>query len=215
MGKSYLESHLGQNEEILLASRQHWFILASAILLECVGILILLAVTVTASIYFVSYILIIVVIGFILILIPMASMTHDILKWTNQQYIITNRRVLQIYGIMNKDVTDSSLEKVNDVKMTQSVFGRIFDYGDIEILTASELGANLIKRIEDPIHFKTTMLDAKERMGNASLSEFEDYGQEKRSIPTIIAQLDGLRRQGILTEEEFQQKKSELLNRIN
>jgi uncharacterized membrane protein YdbT with pleckstrin-like domain len=44
------------------------------------------------------------------------------MKWKNHQYIITNRRVIQINGIVNKNVTDSSLEKVNDVHMTQSFF---------------------------------------------------------------------------------------------
>jgi uncharacterized membrane protein YdbT with pleckstrin-like domain len=67
-------------------------------------------------------------------------MINDILVWSHHQYIVTNWRVLQISGIFNKNVIDSSLEKVNDVKMTQSFFGRIFNYGNVEILTASELG---------------------------------------------------------------------------
>ena len=37
--------------------------------------------------------------------------------------------------------------KVNDVKMEQSFLGRLLGYGDIEILTASELGVNLFRRI--------------------------------------------------------------------
>ncbi len=52
---------------------------------------------------------------------------------------------MQISGIFNKSVIDSSLEKVNDIKMDQSALGRMFGYGDIEILTASELGVNLFK----------------------------------------------------------------------
>ena len=31
-----------------------------------------------------------------------------------------------ISGVLGKDVVDSSLEKVNDVKMSQSFFGRMF-----------------------------------------------------------------------------------------
>jgi hypothetical protein len=40
---------------------------------------------------------------------------------------------------------------VNDVKLSQSFWGRLFDYGDIEILTASEVGANVFRSIGDPI----------------------------------------------------------------
>jgi uncharacterized membrane protein YdbT with pleckstrin-like domain len=116
---------------------------------------------------------------------------------------------MQISGIFNKNVTDSSLEKVNDVKMTQSAFGRLFGYGDIEILTASELGVNLFKRIEDPIRFKTAMLNAKE-----NLERGEESRHPEDDIPDLIAGLERLHRQGVLTDEEFAQKKNELLARM-
>ena len=209
MSKSYIESLLGNRETIVLVARQHSFILASAIFLELTMILILLAVTVSLAIILPTYALIIVAIGFVLILLPIATMTRDILDWANRQFIVTNRRVIQIAGIFNKHVSDSSLEKVNDVEMTQSALGRIFDYGDIKILTASELGVNLFQRIESPITFKTSMLNAKESM---------EYGEPSidgdESIPMLISQLDALHKSGVLGEEEFQAKKAELLSRI-
>ena len=41
--------------------------------------------------------------------------------------------------MLNKTSTDSSLEKINDARLNQSVFGRIFGFGDLEILTASDI----------------------------------------------------------------------------
>lgn len=208
MAKSYLDSLLGERERIELVARQHWFILFRSIFLELALILIVLAATVSAAIFFPPYALIIVAVGFALILLPIATMTHDILNYTNRQYIVTNRRVIQISGVLNKNVQDSSLEKVNDVVMQQSAFGRVFDYGDIEILTASELGVNLFKQIENPIQFKTAMLNAKEQL------ERGDESLGKDDIPALIAQLDQLRNQSILSDEEFQRKKAELLSRL-
>jgi len=69
-------------------------------------------------------------------------------------------------GVFNKQVVDSLLEKVNDVKTEQSFLGRIFGYGDIEILTASEQGANRVRMIARPLEFKVAMLDAKEALGD-------------------------------------------------
>jgi len=222
MAKSYLENLLGEREKIILVARQHWFILASSIFLECFSILLILAATVTASIFLNPYIIIIVIVGFALLLIPIATMTHDILEWSQRQYIVTNWRVMQISGIFNKNVTDSSLEKVNDVKMSQTVFGRLFGYGDVEIMTASELGVNVFKRIEDPVRFKTAMLNAKELLSGTSAYESNLTSEVKGAldmegggIPTTIAQLDSLRRQGVLTEEEFAQKKAELLAKLH
>lgn len=211
MAKSYLESLLGAHEKIVIVTRQHWFTLASSILLECVLILVFLVATIVAVFFFQPFAPLLIVIGFILSIIPLITMGRDILVWTNRQYVVTNRRVMQISGLFNKDVTDSSLDKVNDVKMSQSALGRLFGYGDIEILTASELGVNLFRRIGEPIRFKTAMLNAKERLERGAEGEVLPDSDE---IPTLIANLDHLRQQGILSEEEFQRKKTELLSRI-
>jgi len=209
MAKTYIENLLGENERILLTSRQHWFILASSVVFEVIVILVIFGGTIAATFFSRGQALLIAIVGLLLLLIPIASMIHDILVWSHHQYIVTNWRVLQVSGIINKDVTDSSLEKVNDVKLTQSFLGRIFGYGDVEILTASELGVNAFKRIEDPIHFKTAMLNAKE-----SLERREPVAKALPDIPGMISQLDTLRQQGVLTEEEFQAKKKELLTKL-
>ena len=207
MANNYIQDLLGENERILLVTRQHWFVLFSSILLEIILTLVLIAGVIAAIAAFAP----IAAIGFVLVLVPLGGMLRDILIWRNREYIVTNRRVIQINGVFSKDVVDSSLEKVNDVKMNQSFFGRMFGYGDIEILTASETGDNLFKRIGDPIKFKTAMLNSKEKLGYEGTS-----AQPPRvdDIPAQIAELDKLRKQGIVTEAEFQAKKKELLAKM-
>jgi len=206
MANDYVKSMLGENERIVLVTRQHWFVLFSNILLEIILTLVLIAAVLAAmTIYPLA------VVGFILVLVPLGGMLRDILIWNNHEYLVTNRRVIQISGIFNKDVVDSSLEKVNDVKMNQSFFGRMFDYGNVEILTASETGVNLFKRIGDPVKFKTAMLNAKEKLGYA---ESGPHAQHVENIPELIAELDELRKKGIVTEAEFQKKKAELLAKM-
>jgi len=205
----YVESLLGEREKIILIAHQHWFILIRAIVFEIILILILIALTIIAGAYFSELALLIGAIGAILLLLPLSTMIRDILDWTNRQFIVTNRRVIQISGILNKNVTDSSLVKVTDVKMEQSAFGRLFNYADVEILTASEFGVNLFRRIAEPIIFKTAMLNAKER-----LEQGDGFLQPTEDILQIIASLDRLRDLGILSEEEFNEKKEGLLARL-
>lgn len=209
MAKDYLEEMLGENETILLRARKHWSVLFGNIVLEIVLIIALIVI---------SFILLplvafpVVPLGFVLVLVPLAGMVRDFLVWYNRQYIVTNRRVIQTAGVFSKDVVDSSLEKVNDVKMSQSFWGRLFDYGDVEILTASEVGANVFRSIGEPIKFKTAMLNAKERLG------FDELGGQAvhvtNDIPALIARLDDLRQKGIISEAEFQLKKTELLAKM-
>lgn len=219
MAKSYLNSLLGENEKILLVERQHWVILLGSILSEIVLIILLIILGSTAAVFFQPFAGWIAIAAIILLLIPIIAIARQIVIWLSREYIISNLRVIQISGIFNKSVTDSSLEKVNDVKMEQSALGRLLGYGDIEILTASELGVNLIKRIKDPIRFKTTMLNAKERLEHQPFpSPAAIPGDEEvyrpSDIPAMIAQLDQLRQKGILTEEEFQSKKAQLLSKM-
>lgn len=206
MTDRYIQSMLGENEHIVLVTRQHWFVLFSAILLE---IIVTLVVLVGIGIATVTFPL--AAFAFVLVFVPLLSMARDIFDWKNRQYIVTNRRVIQISGLFNKNVVDSSLEKVNDVKMTQSFFGRIFDFGDIEIMTASELGVNLFKRIGDPVKFKTSMLNAKEKI---NFTEAGPHASRMDNVPALIVELDELRKKGIITEAEFQAKKSELLAKL-
>lgn len=209
MAKDYLEEMLGQNERILLRARKHWSILFGNIALEIV-LTIALIVAIFTLLPLVA--LPLMPLGFILVLVPLIGMVRDFLLWYNRQYIVTNRRVIQTAGVFSKDVVDSSLEKVNDVKLSQSFWGRMFDYGDIEILTASEVGANVFRSIGGPIEFKTAMLNAKEKLGYDEMGVRPQLLEE--DVPTLIAKLDGLRKQGIISEEEFQQKKAELLSKI-
>jgi uncharacterized membrane protein YdbT with pleckstrin-like domain len=207
MTDAYIKRLLGENEKIILIARQHWFFVVGAVFFEVVFILTIL-IGVTILLFNFSYPII--ALGFILLIIPVVSMFKDVLEWQSRQYIVTNRRVLQTAGIFNKSEIDSSLEKVNDVKMVQSFLGRIFDFGDIEILTASEMGVNLFKRIGDPILFKTTMMNAKERLNDDSSPAI----QHTTGIPAMIEQMDQLRRRGIISDVEFQEKKRDLLSKL-
>jgi membrane protein YdbS with pleckstrin-like domain len=217
MAGHYLQSLLGDRENIILATRHHWFVLASSIILEIVLILVIFALTIVGSIALQTnppFGFIVSLIGFIILLIPIATGTRDILNWTNHQFIITNHRVMQISGIFNKSVIDSSLDKVNDIKMDQSAMGRMFGYGDIEILTASELGVNLFKKIDNPVKFKSALINAKEYLEHAPTPVVTPQPDNKTDIPIMISKLAELRAQGVLTEVEFQQKKSELLSKL-
>jgi uncharacterized membrane protein YdbT with pleckstrin-like domain len=219
MADRYLNSLLGEHETILLENRQHWFVFVRTILVETLTILVLAAVITALWVFWAQamnyqWLLF----GYFLLIIPIVGFIFDFFQWYNRKFIITDFRVIQISGIINKDVIDSALEKVNDVKLTQSFFGRIFNYGTVEIMTASEVGINEIKALGSPIQFKTTMIDAKEKLEHSDRfgSQFRGGAVSKvpTDIPSMIQQLDNLRAQGLLTPEEFQAKKAELLKRL-
>jgi hypothetical protein len=204
----YVESLLAENEAIVIRTRQHPLVLARTFVLN---LLLLLAIVVLA-IYASNAQADVAVILSLLVIFPIAVFSRKYLDWWCEEYLVTNRRVIQVEGIFNKHVIDSSLDKVNDVVLDQSLWGRIFDFGDIEILTASEGGVNRLHKIIAPVKFKTKMLDLKEDMAIGEVTGLHPGVAD--SIPALIADLDGLRKRGIISEAEFDEKKAELLSKI-
>jgi uncharacterized membrane protein YdbT with pleckstrin-like domain len=207
----YVETLMGKNERIVIKTRQHWMVMAGSIV---ANLLIALVIIVIAAGLIISGVAApLGLVALILLLIPAWLFIRDYLAWWNEEYLITNRRVVQAEGVMNKRVIDSSLEKVNDVVLNQSFLGRILDYGDVEILTASEIGVNKLHMIAHPVAFKTEMLNQKEALGTDE--HFGSHGViGQGDVPSMIAELDELRKQGVLTEAEFQEKKSQLLSKM-
>ena len=163
---SYADSLLSTGERIELRERQHWFILVWAgrwAIFAVIGALIVIALAngldpdgISGTIRsLLSLIFVVLLVGGI------ASFVWEALRYRHQEYVITNRRVMQVGGVVNKHSTDSSLEKINDAALSQSLFGRMFGFGDLDVLTASESGIERFRMIQDPIGFKRAMLDAK------------------------------------------------------
>jgi uncharacterized membrane protein YdbT with pleckstrin-like domain len=210
MNDKYLKSLLGENEQVLFVTHQHWLVLAGEILSE--SLLSIALVVLVSLIYALWMHNVLVLLGYLLLIFPLISLLRDVLIWSKRKYVVTTRRVMQLSGLFNKNVTDSSLDKVNDVKMSQSFLGRMFGYGDIEILTASELGVNKFTHIGNPIQYKSAMINAKEKLER--LPTEAATSRPTPSLADLLTQLDLLRQHGVLTEAEFQAKKAELLKKM-
>ncbi len=210
MSDKYLKGLLGNNEQVLFETHHHWLVLVGEILAE--ALLAVIIVVVVSLLWLVWLLNPLAPLGYLLLIIPIISVWRDVLIWKNREYVVTNRRVIQLSGVFSKNVTDSSLDKVNDVKMNQTFLGRMLDYGDIEILTASELGVNKFTYIGRPIQYKTAMLNAKEKLEHGPTEPAA--AQPAASPADLLGQLDTLRQHGVLSDAEFQAKKAELLKRM-
>jgi hypothetical protein len=102
--------------------------------------------------------------GLVLLIVGLAWLTQIYLTWFNQDYVVTNRRVMKVEGILKKRSADSSLEKINDAVLEQSVFGRMLGYGDLDILTANEQSVDRLRMLAQAQQFKRTMLDEKHKL---------------------------------------------------
>jgi uncharacterized membrane protein YdbT with pleckstrin-like domain len=158
----YLKKVLTDEERILFETRQHGMFLFFRLFWWIVIAVVLFGVVAFAQVAAAQTAGPVVALGFFVLIVPFAVIFWRYLVWANHVFVITSKRVVQVTGVLGKEVVDSSLEKVNDVKTEQSFMGRIFNYGDVEILTASETGENRFSHVADPLGFKRAMLDAKD-----------------------------------------------------
>jgi len=233
---AFIDELLGRDENILYAARQHVVLLVSRIFtkLILIGILVATAIvyaqafannTTTIIAGFTASQLIPALAYFISVLLFL-SIFSDFLRWNAEQFLITDRRLIQIFGALNKTVLDSPLEKISDARLTQSLFGRMFGYGTLNIYTATEDGYNL-EHIVAPMDFKRALMEAKynyERGFGYLDTPHQSHAVGYENVPNQqysqseaqrkIQELATLRDRGILSMDEFEAKKREILNRI-
>jgi uncharacterized membrane protein YdbT with pleckstrin-like domain len=164
MSIEYVRQQLGAVEQILYTERHHWvFFVAEMVkwILFAVAVLVLivlLRVWWLPDAGWIWWLLLV-------FLIPAARIAWGYLSWTMNVYVLTNRRVIESTGVLSKRVADSSLEKLTDIVLKQSILGRMLGYGDIIVLTASAgAGINDLKQIRRPMEFKMQMVNAKEEL---------------------------------------------------
>ncbi len=114
-----------------------------------------------------------------LILLGVAFFAYRWWHWRTDEYVITNRRLLKVEGIINKRSADSNLEKINDAVLEVNLVGRLLDYGDLDILTAAEVTVDKYRMLNHAKTFKKEMMSAKHAL---------EYGLEARPTPPLRAQ---------------------------
>jgi hypothetical protein len=237
---AYLDKRLATGEEPLRREHQHWFVVvadARYAIFAFLGAIVLIFVSGAIPNDDVKRI-----IGYVVLVLVLGGLLYlgwQILRWQNEEFVVTSRRVLQTQGVINKQIIDSSLEKINDAVLTESIFGRMFGFGDLEILTASESGISNLRMLRDADGFKRAMLDAKHEL------ELELSGARPMPGPAIrtgppaqpapapatpapdpapkmsadeitrtLASLADLRDRGAISADEYEAKKADLLHRI-
>jgi uncharacterized membrane protein YdbT with pleckstrin-like domain len=216
---SYAESLLAKDEQILYRARQHWLAPLSdarnAVLILLAGIVLAL---VERQIIGWSLRSIAGLVDLVLIAIALVWIGIIYLSWTSEEYIITNRRVLKVEGLLDKKSGDSSLDKINDAVLKQGLLARMFHYGDLEILTANEEAIDRYQMLAKVVDFKKAMLNAKNNLEDGYRGGSSAPAAARVSatddVTATLAKLADLRDKGAITPAEYETKKAELLGRI-
>ena len=204
-----MRTSLKKEENILLITRQHWIKLVlpffvwlliaslSIWLLETTGLI----VTLIAALY------------------PMLEW----LSWKNNLWCVTNLRVVDESGFFSRYSKESPLDKINNVEYDQSILGRLFGYGNVDIQTAAEMGETTYELIHHPKLLKDTITHAQEEYKKTAIknqttqlaqaiaasSAFAPPSQQM--IADELHKLYELLQKGAITQQEYVEQKAKLL----
>jgi uncharacterized membrane protein YdbT with pleckstrin-like domain len=72
------------------------------------------------------------------------------LRWRNDVVFVTDRRLLHRWGIISRSSSETAIERIGDVRIEQGLLGRLLDYGDLEVVAGSDLGADRLRQLRYP-----------------------------------------------------------------
>lgn len=208
---AYPRNELSHGEQVVLDLRPHWWYFArpiAALLAAMVVGILALAVNVPDGVSIVAGILILLALGWL-------AFTYVV--WATTNFVVTTDRLISRSGVLTRQGIEIPLERVNTVFFRQNLWERFIRSGDLEIESASEQGSSKFTDIRRPLNVQNEIYRQMESNENR---KFDRVGQNLGagggavSIPDQIQKLDDLRRNGVLTEEEFAEKKADLLRRL-
>lgn len=205
-----MRTPLQKDENMLLVTHTSWVMLI-------VPVIVLLAGIVAA--YFIGFLQW----GWIAAVAGLIYFLFKYFQWDANIWVVTNYRVIDEGGLVSHFAKESPLDKINNVSYDQSVWGRIFNYGHVEIQTAAEIGATDYYNVHHPKLLKDTITNAQANYRHLQFKDeaqqMADYLQTKnqntdtqKSIASEMEKLVSLKEKGILSEEEFNKAKNKLLN---
>src|SRR4051812_24239336 len=77
-------------------------------------------------------------------------------RWVTE-IAVTNRRVIYKKGLIRRQTNEMNMDKVESVKIDQSILGRMLDFGNVKILGTGE-GFETLRTIPNPIELRNSII---------------------------------------------------------
>jgi len=146
-----LDRYLFSTEKVQFRLRQHWVRIGKPIALTagCVVLFVFLAPFVTSPNTFI-------VLAVILLLGPVLWLIWEWIDWQRTWFLVTDRRVMVVHGLLIRKVGIMPLSKVTDMGYNRSPGGHILGYGEYIFESAGQDQAlSRVPYVKDPdLHYR-------------------------------------------------------------
>ena len=205
-----MKTFLKKDEKILLITRQHWLRLVLPFFAWLLLTVLLIWWLNNTTAY-------------IIILVSALYPLLEYVSWRHNLWCVTNLRVVDETGFFTRYSKESPLDKINNVEYDQTIWGRLFSFGNVDIQTAAELGETKYQLIHHPKLLKDTITHAQEEYKKMQITNQATQLAEaiartnsvahpsQQMIADELHKLFELMQKGALTPEEFTTQKQRLM----
>jgi uncharacterized membrane protein YdbT with pleckstrin-like domain len=204
-----MRTPLQKDEQVLLVTYTSWIDLIWPALLALAAVV---------GSFFIGFL---VHYGWAVALLGLIIFTVKYFQWKNYIWVVTNQRVIDEIGLFSHFAKESPLEKINNVSYSQSFWGHLFNYGDVEIQTAAQVGATNYYKVSNPKRLKEIITQAQTDFENqkgirqatqiATAMGLTNKSSAPQSIATELEKLFELKQKGVLSDEEYLRAKNKLI----
>ena len=132
---SYIETTLTKGENVLYSAKVSIFLLVPSFLIGLILVLI------SPEIRFLGF------------LVWMVGLARFVVVFSTTELGITNKRLIAKFGLFTRETIELNLSKIESVQVSQGIFGRALNYGNIIVRGSGGTPAP-IPNISDPIAFR-------------------------------------------------------------
>ncbi|MCL4448180.1 MAG: PH domain-containing protein [Actinobacteria bacterium] len=204
---------MNEGEELVAEIRLHWVFIIKPFALSLALIALSIAIFVLfpkAPIY------VAIVLGGLVVLSVMWLLVKAA-KWHSKVLLVTSSRLIYQEGVLSKKGQDFRLSRLNDISFSQPFFLRIVGAGTLVIETGGEQSQRRFSPISRPrevLSLINEQIEAQSQGGMVASGHEGIHPNNVKTIPEQIEQLNELCVKGIITREEFESKKAQLLQRM-
>ena len=203
------EDALSEDETIVTSFRPHWktlFIPFGWFVLGMIAIGVIFWVFGETRF---DWILALAVVVAVLVLVA-----RPLIDWWVTRYVLTNERLITRTGLIAKSGVEIPLENITNVNFSQTFFERVLGAGDLLVESAGSMGQSKFANIPHPDDFASLLYKTREDRTKALASNVGIAAAAEPDATEKLARVKQLHSDGILTDEEYAEKRKKLVDEI-
>ena len=209
---AFPESYLHDSESLVLNLKPHWWTFAQPVTFA-LGALVAAVLLSLADSGLLTWL------GAVIVVVAFINLAVVYGKWSTTFFVLSSERLIFRTGVLTKRGIEIPLNRINNVNFRQSLFERLIGAGDLLVESAGESGQSRFSDIRKPDAVQNEIYRQVENQRRSGVQAPEAEPLDSApvggsSTSQLLEELNEMRRGGLISAEEFEAKRRDVLDRM-